>query len=433
MYLFFVRHFNDIDHIAPVVWKMKQDNRPTAVYCLNPKFDIHNDYRLTFLKEQGIIVESIYDAFSQKRNMLHHAMRFLYMWFFAKGEKLDYDAQTNRWRLLLSRQGLIDLKRHILRKLGNKLYRLTRKIFYTENWARYILEQSKARVLCFDHVIHTYGVVAVLQKAAEEMSLPTIALPHGVYLYTNESSKDKSTVKQRFSKFDRFDYVVVQNHLREKVLVRSGIGEEKVVVLGSARFCEEWIEQNKKILPRMINSNSKRTEKLKIVFLASKPQCRVDMERLLSTIDLLSNLSKVELKFKPHTRMGENENPYLFDNLPIADASDVLTAELCEWADVVLVIGTSVMTEALMQGKPVLYLKYLHSNIMLFEECGACWTIHDEAELERAIQSLRVEKINVPYSQENVNKFLSEVVYGGRTKRDVLHDYVQFITECKTN
>ena len=98
-----------------------------------------------------------------------------------------------------------------------------------------------------------------------------------------------------------------------------------------------------------------------------------------------------------------------------------------------IVIGTSVMTEALMQGKPVLYLKYLHANTMLFEECGACWTIHNEAELEHAIQSLRVKKMQVPYAQENVNKFLSDVVYGGHTKRDVLRDYVEFITECNPN
>jgi hypothetical protein len=353
-------------------------------------------------------------------------MRFLYLWIFAKAKRLNSDNQESRLLLLLSRWGQL-----IIEWIGHKLYKLTRKIFYNKNWARYILEHSRAQVLCFDHIIHNQYVVAVLLRAAKEMSIPTIALPHGVYLYTNESSKPKSTPKQRFSKFDRFDYVVVQNQLRKNVLARSGIGEDKVVVLGSARFCEEWIEQNMKILPKMINSNAKSTEKLKTVFLTSKPQCRVDMERMLSTIEILSNHREIELKLKPHTRMGAS--PHLFVNLPIANASDVLTAELCEWADVVIVIGTSVMTEALMQGKPVLYLKYLHANTMFFEECGACWTIHNEAELERAIQSLRVKKMQVPYAQENVNKFLSDVVYGGHTKRDVLRDYVQFITECNPN
>ena len=426
MYLFFIRHFNDIDHITPVVWKMKQENRPAAVYCINPKYDIHNDYRLTFLKVQGVVVESIYDAFSQKLNMLHHAMRFLYLWIFAKAKRLNSDNQENRLLLLLSRWGQL-----IIEWIGHKLYKLTRKIFYNKNWARYILEHSRAQVLCFDHIIHNQYVVAVLLRAAKEMSIPTIALPHGVYLYTNDYSKPKSTVTQQFAKFNRFDYVVVQNHLRKNVLARSGIGEEKIVVLGSARFCEEWIEQNMKILPIMINSDDRSTEKLKIVFLTSKPQCRIDMERMLNTFDLLYNLSEIKLMIKPHTRMGVY--PYLFDNLPVANASDVLTAELCEWADVVLVIGTSVMTEALMKGKPVLYLKYLHANTMFFEECGACWTINKEAELENAIQSLRVKRMKMPYTEENVNRFLSEVVYGGRTKRDVLQDYVQFITEGNAN
>jgi hypothetical protein len=54
MYLFFVRHFNDIDHTTPVVWKMKKDNYPVAVYCMNPRYDIRSDYRLCFLKSQGL-------------------------------------------------------------------------------------------------------------------------------------------------------------------------------------------------------------------------------------------------------------------------------------------------------------------------------------------------------------------------------------------
>ena len=66
MYLFCVRHFNDIDHITPVVWKMKQDSYPVAVYCINPRYDITDDYRLKFLKEQGVTVESIYNVFDQK-------------------------------------------------------------------------------------------------------------------------------------------------------------------------------------------------------------------------------------------------------------------------------------------------------------------------------------------------------------------------------
>ena len=423
MYLFCVRHFNDIDHITPVVWKMMQDNYPVAVYCINPQYDIENDYRLNFLKKQGVAVGSIYDAFDQKMNAVHHAMRYLFLWFYAKGKKSGYH-HLEKYSLL---SRLNQLAAHII---GNILYELARISFYRKSWAHYVLKKSKAQLLCFDHIFPSRYVVNVLLEAAKENSIPTLALPHGVYLYTNESYKAKTSARQRFYKFNRFDYVVVQNHLRKDVLVRSGIASEKVVVLGSARFCGEWIAQNRKILPRMIESNSQ-SEKLKIVFMVSKPHCRIDIERTLNTFDLLSNFGEIEVMIKPHTRTGADSR--LFANLTLSNASNILTPELCEWADVVLVIGSSVITEALMQEKPVLYLKYLHANTMLFEECGACWTINGEAELKNALQSFGNERMEVPYGDEDVNRFLSEVVYGGRNKRDVLGDYVQFITNCSVH
>jgi hypothetical protein len=74
MYLFFVRHFNDIDHITPVVWKMKQDDYPVAVYCMNPRYDVGSDYRLRFLKSQGVTVNYLHHEFDQHRGRLHELM-----------------------------------------------------------------------------------------------------------------------------------------------------------------------------------------------------------------------------------------------------------------------------------------------------------------------------------------------------------------------
>jgi len=423
MYVFCVRHFNDVDHIAPVVWRMMHDNYPVVVYCINPQYDIENDYRLKFLKEQGVTVKSIYDAFEQKKNRFHKTMRYLFQWFYAKGNK--FSSRRDEKPLLLSR-----LSKLAAPIIGRVLYELTRISFYRKSWAHYFLRASEAKLLCFDHIFPSRYVVSVLLEAAKEKSIPTLALPHGVYLYTNESYKAGTSTRQRFHKFNRFDYVIVQNQLRKDVLVRSGISREKIVVLGSARFCGEWIAQNRKILPRMIKSN-RQSKKLKVVFMVSKPHCRVDIERMMNTFDLLSKFGEIEVMIKPHTRTGTNSR--LFANLTLPNASNILTPELCEWADVVLVIGSSVITEALMQEKPVLYLKYLHANTMLFEECGACWTIQTETELEQALESLRKKSMDLPYGDENVNRFLSEVVYGGRKKRDVLGDYAQFITNCSVH
>ena len=424
MYLFFVRHFNDIDHITPIVWKMKQEDYPVAVYCINPKYEVEADYRLNFLKEQGVIVEYIYNAFDRKMSGLYHAMRRLFQWFLADRGQSDSHGRAKR-------SLFVDLSQKTAGIIGRILYEITRLGFYQTTWANAVLEQSKAQALCFDHIIPNRYVVNVLLRAAKRKSIPTLALPHGVYLYTNKFHKAGSSPRQRFYKFNRFDYVIVQNHLRKDVLIRSGIAREKIVVLGSARFCGEWLAQNKKILPRMIGTTNRDRGRLRVAFMPSKPQCRIDVKRMHKTIDLLASLNEIDAVVKPHTRIGREA--HLFDNMQLPNVSHVLTSELCEWADIVLIIGSSVITEALMQGKPVLYLKYLHANTMLFEECGACWTIHNEAELEQAFKALRNKGMDLPYSDENVTRFLLEVVYGGQNKRDVLKDYVHFITTCSNN
>jgi hypothetical protein len=148
---------------------------------------------------------------------------------------------------------------------------------------------------------------------------------------------------------------------------------------------------------------------------------------MLKTFNLLAQLNDIEVVVKPHTRTGKEARFY--ENLPLKNAVDISSVELCEWADVTLVIASSILIEALVQAKPVLYLKYLHGNTTLYEEFGACWKINNEVELQNALQSLQADKKNVLYSAENVEKFLSEIIYGGKRKRDVLEDYRHFIVK----
>ena len=159
----------------------------------------------------------------------------------------------------------------------------------------------------------------------------------------------------------------------------------------------------------------------------SNPQCRLDLERMFASCQLISEHNGIEAVIKPHTRTHAIDQ---FGNYPLPDVSHMLTADLCGWADVLLVVGSSVITEALMRNKPVLYLKYLHDNTTLFEELGACWIIRDELELKNALVSLQTRKTDVPYNQESVAAFLAEIVYGGDSNRDVLDAYEQFIVNC---
>ena len=152
---------------------------------------------------------------------------------------------------------------------------------------------------------------------------------------------------------------------------------------------------------------------------------RIDQERMLKTFEILSGTEGFETVVKPHTRSGKEAK--IYDNMSLSNVAEFSSVELCEWADVVMVIGSSILVEPLKKGKPVLYLKYLHENTTQYEELGACWTIHDETELKDALISLRNDKTKVPYSEENVTRFLNEIIYGGQRKRDVLGEYEDFI------
>ncbi len=422
MYLFLVRHFNDIDHITPVAWKLKKDGYPVAVYCMNPRYDIAGDYRLDFIKSKGAAVDYLHTAYGRQGDPLYG--------FLQRVMDTSFGCQTR-----LKTRGRARAASKVLGQLvgmvGTVTYKLMRKMYYRTGWARSILKQTAAKAVCFDYVMPRLYVVDAFLKAAKEMSVPTLSLPHGVQLYTNEITKPKSTDTRRNAKFNRFDFIIAPNRLRKEILIKSGVAGEKITVLGSARYCSEWLAQNKKIVPKVIDRRAGSPGKLKVVLMSSKPQCRMDVSRMINTFGILADLVEIEACIKPHTRSGGNKD--IFDDIQLPNVSHVLTAELCEWTDVMLVVGSSVITEALMVGKPVLYLKYLHANTTLCEEMGACWIIHNEAELKDALLSLHLDKTKVPYEKKNVARFISEIVHGGAADSDVLGRYEKFIVGCASN
>ena len=80
---------------------------------------------------------------------------------------------------------------------GTLLYKIMRLRYFGVDWARKIIEQSGAKTICFDHIMPGHYVVGAFLRAAKELSIPTLTLPHGVYLYTNEATKPKATSIRR--------------------------------------------------------------------------------------------------------------------------------------------------------------------------------------------------------------------------------------------
>jgi hypothetical protein len=418
MILFFVRHFNDIDHIAPIAWRLLKSNDPVAIYGMNARYDFWDDYRIRFLHKEGAVVNELAREFENLLGGGCKRMHALMERFFRVEKAMRkrdaiHPQKISRWSAILAGA------------LGTLCYTILRRLYYRVKWAREILIRKGAQAICFDHIMPTHYVVGTFLSAAETLGIPTLSLPHGVLLYTNETTKEKSGSQRRRLKFSRYDYIIAPNQLRKIALIKSGVPADKIALLGSARYCPEWMAQNWKILPRVMPESAHTSDKLKLVFFPSKPQCNVDLERMAATLEMLAAIEGIRVLVKPHTRAaGDVKLPV---NARLKDASHVLTAELCDWADVVLVVGSSVVTEALVRGKTALYLQYLHSNTTLFEELKACWTIRSEGDLKSALITLRANKQAIPYSAEDVERYLKAVVQGGGEEKDVLGRYRDFI------
>lgn len=423
MYLFFVRHFNDIDHLTPIVWKLHTDSHRVAVLFMNLQDDIGQDYRLCFLKDQGVAVENLYTAFFKKQNPFHQVLYWLICGSYYVARKMAYNNQrpSSKFSMLVGK---------CVGRVGSRLYNIARKRYYNRRWARSVLERTSAQAVCFDYIMPKQYVVDAFLSVAKELSIPVLALPHGVHLYTSKVSEAHPLKTRRFAKLNRFDYIPVTNKSRKDILVKSGIAEDKISVLGTARYCSTWIEQNDQIVPRLTKEMSGRSDKLKVVLMPSNPQHKSDLARMFASCQLISELDGIEAVIKPHTRTSRIDQ---FSNYPLPDVSHMFSADLCAWADVLLVVGSSVMVEMLMRDKPVLYLKYLHDNTTLFEEMGACWTISDETELKNALLSLKNDRGQIPYSKKSVAAFLADIVYGGDSSRDVLNAYEQLIVHLSLN
>jgi hypothetical protein len=418
MYLFFVRQFNDIDHLTPIVWKMQEDGDPVRVYCLNPAYDIRSDYRLSFLRKRGVKITYIYDELLTPLGIWHRLLRL--------ANRVCFYI-SNRFKSLDSGPFAFLAYRAHRRayKTAKKIFNATKTRFYDRSWATALLKSSAPQALCFDHINPGRHVVEVLLDAAETLSIPTFALPHGVFIYTNKDVRTGTTEESRVDKFNRFDYIVTQNRLRRDVLVRAGVRPEKIHVLGSVRYSDEWMAQNKLILPRKMDARLRGSTRLRAVFMTTRFSYKIDVDRMLKTFDRLAAIDNLHLLIKPHTRSGEEAK--IYDHLAVTSVSDLSSVELCEWADIVFVIGSSILIEPLKLNKPVLYLRYLHGNTTQYEEMGSCWIINDETELMKAMHTLLNDPTAVPYPTVAVDSFLAEIIYGGTKTKGVLDTYRSFI------
>ena len=432
--LFFLKTYQDIDQIIPVIWKTLREG-DSAMVIFVAEHDCDSDYRLQFLKK----------GFSLP----------IYKY------PLAYKLTRKKW----------------------KVYKVIREAIFNDITCGYFLKKHKITSCVFEWG-NAYGrdLRGHFFRAAKKMGIPTFSLPHGCRMFmhmvpvdlterkdsgfsevqnvydeqlkktlvncpglSERKDSDFAVVRNIYDKQlkdiqvsypdlserNNFDFYVVQSNYDKQLNVAMGLNPEKtLVVWGSARFCPEWAKTNLKICPEFVPSKSDK-DKVKVVFMLYHWKYNIDQRSCIDLIEKLVLCKWVYLIIKDHTRgVGglPNELRNRYNSFPNVESSvSAHSPALIKWSDVVINFASSIGVEALIQGKQLIHPFYLHGNVTIFDKTEAAHLARNHDEVIGLLQKFKDGKLP-PVSEESKRKLYREVIYGGRDEYDVLEYYWRKIT-----
>tara|TARA_E500000081_G_scaffold119387_1_gene123569 strand:+ start:1406 stop:2668 length:1263 start_codon:yes stop_codon:yes gene_type:complete len=414
-FLFFIRAYNDFDHLAPLIWKCIQEG-DKPVILITTSLNIEEDYRYKLITEDQPVeiiydVDDIFEKHFQAKTTLEKISRRLYM-----------------------------LRRNPQNLLG-KLYRkfffnLTREMDFLrkENFDACIFEWSTP--FARGDKIEKYFI------ATKAIGIKTFALPHGCNIFVNNDSHcgyRESLARGKFvdqSETQLFDYYIFQNPLRRDGWVQWGFDPIKTQAWGSLRFYPAWASKNLKACPTFQTDNST-SKKLNIVFMQFQKEYNILNEEVFEFLKVVSNINDVNLVVKDATREGKSfydqskATQELGKSLISWVGNEVHSPALIDWSDLVIVIGGSIGIEAMLQKKHVLYPSFLSTNNTLYEKFNSAHCTNSVGDSIKLIDDLKSGKhIDLP---EGVSKMFTEIIYAGKDEFDVLEKYYSEISSNYLN
>ena len=391
-YAFFLNSYNDIDNITPVIWKFLE-KKEDIIVIFGTNYDYKNDYRIKYLQ---------------------HNYNLKIFTFPSEYKQISMQATS----------------RHIKYLLG--LYGRHEKILKDHNISVCIFEWK---------VFYSSSLQNMLFGAAKNLKIPTIAIPHGVSIYSNEVlTKNDAEVYTKTGKVQQVTFVndvdlfTEPNIHTQNLHIYTGGDPDISEVWGSARYYPKWAKINLEICPKF-NANKSTNGKIKIVFMLPHWEYNVDVSETLSLIDKLADLSWVYLIIKDHTRGNgglDDELRTKLNSLSNVEASvSAQSPALIQWSDAVINFGSSIGIEAILQDKVLINPAYLHTNQTIFEMTKSAFEPKNNSEVIEILTEIKNKNLkSIPLINKKL--LLKEAVYGGKGEYDILEYYWKNISTIQS-
>ena len=438
-YIFFLRHFNDIDNIVPAIYFfLKKDSSHYAdVVIYSNDYDFEHDQNLIFLQKTFLTRIKIHQLKKLgggkiKLSILfkntEKAIRKILLCIFKNPDDSIYRFTKNVMRYLQ-----VHLKEMRLSKLGrgSELNRMEKAIVA-------ILESGAFPSIVVFDINRTGPVYEILKYLRARGVLKIVCLPVSPLINYNVMREtdfvnifcDSFRKEHDYSGFDKLAYVD-EHFIKSYNCFFNSLGlvsdlEGKTATLGAIRYCNDWLQVRSSYMEN--ERIPKDFGKIKIVFFLSRMKSNVDVEELKRVFVILDQFKNIDVIIKPHTR-AEIEDYYRRKNINrnYRDGSNIDSSSLIDWADAVLFWSTSVAIEGYMKNKTMICLKYLVSNKNIYDKYDAGLIARCRDDFFLGInQLLNLGKVE-NYNYNGANLLIRDIVYCGNAQNNIPEKYLDFL------
>jgi len=347
--LFFLRHYNDVDHIIPIVYKWRANDHSAEIVFIGES-DFADDPRVRFVRDRyGVAVAHTRELLPATRWFgLSKAAQLLH--------RFKPNAATRALRAVWPESNRLELWVEIAETLLNRAFR-----------------DQTSGVVAFDWITSksTLAVefVEAFARQARKRGLPTVSLPHGdsphiTRLIRNHELTTGPDPKYAAAQF--FDAVAVPNEICAD-RYRPFMPSHRIHPLGSPRYSDEWMARMDELAPEAPNLPNA-AGRLRVAVFLRKPDFSIFQAEVGRVVRILTGFDDLHLLIKPHTRHRDTRalrRDFAIkkaDNLTVADHS-VHSPAILRWADIVVDLATSVAYEAVKRELPLLEADYLHAGL----------------------------------------------------------------------
>ena len=287
-YIFFIREYNDWDNLAPIIYYIAKNNS-SKICIFFYKKDLRNTNLFKYLNQKvGGNLEIFYQQPDKFNIFYSFLIKIINKFFKIFKFKINFKINENL-------QGKV-----------------------VQKWFKIMNLKQYSRIICvFDRTIDP--ILEIVQNQLKSLDCVFISCPHGPMtntnrmIYKNQLKRSKnfcgleSEKTEEIKKFLHFyNYLVFTDHIQAKLTEKYCIPIEKnkvdklqIKVLGSIRYCKEWLNHVENFSPKILNKNN---EKVKVVFFLKKFQQNVFKSEVYRTLEIFALYPNIEFYIKPHTR-----------------------------------------------------------------------------------------------------------------------------------